>query len=48
LAALIQERYGIAIHRTTVLRGLKKKLRSPRKELARSIRRARRSRAGDL
>src|SRR6516162_2134716 len=24
LAALIQERYGIAIHRTTVLRGLKK------------------------
>lgn len=48
LAALIQERYGIAIHRTTVLRGLKKKLCSPRKELARSIRRARRSRAGDL
>src|SRR6266566_4391499 len=48
LAALIQERYGIAIHRTTVLRGLKKKLRSQRKELARSIRRARRSRAGDL
>jgi transposase len=48
LAALIQERYGIAIHRTTVLRGLKKKLRSPRKELARSIRRARRSHAGDL
>jgi transposase len=48
LAALIQERYGIAIHRTTVLRRLKKKLRSPRKELARSIRRARRSRAGDL
>jgi transposase len=48
LAALIQERYGIAIHRTTVLRGLKKKLRSPRKELARSIRRARRSRTGDL
>jgi transposase len=48
LAALIQERYGIAIHRTTVLRGLKKKLRSPQKELARSIRRARQSRAGDL
>jgi transposase len=48
LAALIQERYGIAIHRTTVLRGLKKKLRSPRKELARRIRCARRSRAGDL
>ena len=48
LAALIQERYGIAIHRTTVLRRLKKKLCSPRKELARSTRRARRSRAGDL
>ena len=48
LAALIQERYGIAIHRTTVLRGLKKKLRSPRKEPARRIRHARRSRAGDL
>jgi transposase len=48
LAALIQERYGIAIHRTTVLRGLKKNLRSPRKEPARRIRRARRSRAGDL
>src|SRR6516165_10607932 len=48
LAALIQERYGIAIHRTTVLRGLKKKLRSPRKEPARRIRRARRPRAEDL
>ena len=48
LAALIQERYGIAIHRTTVLRGLKKKLRSPRKEPARSIGRGRRPGAGDL
>src|SRR5215471_4383914 len=48
LAALIQERYGIAIHRTTVLRGLKKKLHSPRKEPARRIRRGRRPRAGDL
>jgi transposase len=48
LAALIQERYDIAIHRTTVLRGLKKKLRSPRKEPARRIRRARRPGAGDL
>ena len=48
LAALIQERYGIAIHRTSVLRGLKKKLRSPRKEPARRIRRARRPRAEDL
>ena len=48
LAALIQERYGIAIHRTTVLRGMKKKLRSPNKEPARRIRRARRHRAEDL
>ena len=48
LAALILERYGITIHRTTVLRGLKKKLRSPRKEPARRIGRARRPRAGDL
>ena len=48
LASLIQERYGIAIHRTTVLRGLKKKLHSPRKEPARRIRRTRRPRAGDL
>lgn len=48
LAALIQERYGIGIHRTTVLRGLKKKLRSPRKGPARRIRRARRPRAEDL
>src|SRR5215472_9834884 len=48
LAGLIPERYGIAIHRTTVLRGLKKKLRSPRKEPARLIRRGRRPRAGDL
>lgn len=48
LAALIQERYGIAIHRTSVLRGLKKKLRSPGKEPARRIRRARRPRAEDL
>jgi transposase len=48
LAALIQERYGIAIHRTTVLRGLKKKLHSPPKEPARRIRRRRRLRAGDL
>jgi transposase len=48
LAALIQARYGIAIHRTTVLRGLKKKLHSPRKKPARRIRRGRRPRAGDL
>jgi transposase len=29
LAALITERYGIPIHRTTVVRGIKKKLRAP-------------------
>jgi transposase len=48
LATLIQERYGIAIHRTTVLRGLKKKLHSSRQEPARRIRRGQRPRAGDL
>jgi transposase len=48
LAALIRERYGTAIHRTTVLRGLKKKRRSTTEERARSIRRERRPRAEDL
>ena len=48
LAALIQERYGIAIHRTTVLRGMKKKLRSPTKGPARRIRRERRPGTEDL
>ena len=47
LADLIRERYGIPIHRTTVLRGMKKKQRSPTKEAARS-RRKRRPNAGDL
>ena len=48
LAELVRERYGIPIHRTTVLRGMKKKQRSPTKESARSVRRKRRPHAGDL
>jgi transposase len=41
LATLIRERYGMEIHRTTVLRGLKKKRRPTTKERAGSIRRER-------
>jgi len=37
LAALIKERYGIEIHRTTVMRGMKKKRRSPAEGRARGI-----------
>jgi len=48
LADLIQERYGVAIHRTTVLRQMKKKRRPQTKGLARNLRRDRRSSAGDL
>src|SRR6266403_1618404 len=48
LAALIQERYSIPIHRTTVRRGMKKKRRSPRKGSARNIRGEQRPSAGDL
>ena len=48
LAALIRERYGIEIHRTTVLRGMKKKRHSPTQGTARSIRRERRPQAEDL
>jgi len=48
LAALIQERYGIRDSSDDRAAGTEKKLRSPRKEPARRIRRARRSRAGDL
>ena len=48
LAALIRERYDIAIHRTTVLRGLKKKRRSATERAARSIRHKQRPRAEDL
>ena len=39
LAALIQERYGMEIHRTTVMRGMKKKRRSPTERRAGGIRR---------
>src|SRR6266446_4404991 len=48
LAALIQERYSIPIHRTTVLRGMKKKRRPPRKGSASNIRGEQRPSAGDL
>lgn len=41
LAALIKERYGVEIHRTTVMRGIKKKRRAPAKEPAGRIRRKR-------
>jgi len=48
LAALIGERYGIEIHRTTVMRGMKKKRRSPAEGPAARIRRKRRSGTGTL
>jgi transposase len=48
LAALIRERYDMPIHRTTVLRGLKKKRRSATGGAARSIRHKQRPRAEDL
>jgi hypothetical protein len=48
LAALIRERYDVAVHRTTVLRGLKKKRRSATETAAGSIRRKPRPRAEDL
>jgi transposase len=48
LAVLIQQRYGMEIHRTTVMRGMKKKRRSPAEGAARTVRRKRRSRTGDL
>jgi len=48
LAALIRERYDLAIHRTTVLRGLKKKRRSATEGVARSIRHEQRPRAEDV
>jgi len=42
LASLIKERYGVEIHRTTVMRGMKKKRRPPAEsEPARGIRRKR-------
>ena len=47
LAVLIKQRYGTEIHRTTVMRGIKKKRRSPA-EGPRGVRRKRRSGTGDL
>ena len=41
LAALIKERFGLEIHRTTVMRGMKKKRRSSAEEPAGRIRRKR-------
>ncbi len=48
LAALIKQRYGTDIHRTTVMRGMKKKRRSPAEGPARGVRRKQRSRSGDV
>lgn len=48
LAALIRERYGIALHRTTVLRGTKKKRHLSSDRPAKSLRRPRRLSTGPL
>lgn len=48
LAALIAERYGMQIHRTTVLRGMKKKLRSQAQLGRKRIHRKRRPGASNL
>lgn len=48
LAALIKQRYGTEIHRTTVMRGMKKKRRSPAEGPARGVRRKRRPSTGNL
>lgn len=48
LAVLIQQRYGTEIHRTTVMRGIKKKRRSPADGPATGVRRKQRSCTGDL
>ena len=48
LAALIRERYGVALHRTTVLRGTKKKRHLPSERSGRNLRRPRRSGTGPL
>lgn len=48
LAALIRERFGLEIHRTTVMRGMKKKRLSPTERPARGIRRKRRPGTGNL
>ena len=48
LAALIAKRYGVEVHRTTVMRGIKKKLHSPAGQSAQRGSRFRRPRARDL
>ena len=48
LAILIKQRYGTEIHRTTVMRGIKKKRRSPTEGPGKGVRRKRRSGTGDL
>ena len=48
VAALIKQRYGIEIHRTTIMRGLKKKRRGSAARAASGRRRTRRSGPGDL
>ena len=48
LAALIKPRYDIDIHRTTVMRGMKKKRQSAVEGPAKGVRRKRRSGTGDL
>ena len=48
LAALIQQRYGTELHRTTIMRGLKKKRRVLAARPARGLRRKRRSGPGGL
>jgi transposase len=48
LAALIQERFGLEMHRTTVMRGMKKKPRSPAERPAGWIQRRRRPDTDDL
>ena len=48
LARLIRERFGLEMHRTTVMRGMKKKRRSPGERSASGIRRKRRPGTGHL
>ena len=48
LAALIKQRYGTEIHRTTVMRAMNKKRRAPAEGTAGGVRRQRRSGTGDL
>jgi transposase len=48
LADLIAKRYGVHVHRTTVMRAMKKKPHPPTKRPARRFRRKRRPGAGDL